>query len=863
MRSAIRVHLFVSAVALAVVGQVFPAAGEPLDKPELARRGKAATALLEVKPGQAYASAFCVHPSGLFVTSMHAVREHGGDSLKLILDAATPAEKSLQARVVRQDAESDLALLRATAEAPLPVLALGKADDLVELAEVASFGFPFGTALATEKGAQPAISVNLGSITSLRMKDKELHLVQLDAPLNPGNSGGPILNRDGKVVGVATATIRGAVGLNYAIPVTRLQAFLLRPELQFAPPAAKPGEPSATLPFEARLEAVLPMPQPVELELQLEAGGRVRRFPMAAAEGAYRATAVLVPQATGPAEFEATLRFARGELRGWVKDRKVSIGGQQADLSQIQRMKLGDGVEATTWDGKQLTGPLAAEPLAVRLADDVTVSADLRAAAEWTARPVPVPAAVAWTIRAVAAGQEVGVWSGQIPLGVAAGPARGDGAGGVAITRHAPLSEDVVEYKLPGVVADAIVGGGGRFLLLVIPSLKQVAVFDVQQAKIVKYLPQAEDTVKVAAGIDRAILYYPDSQIVHRWNLNTFEREVSNRLPINGTVKSIAMGNASRGPLLVYHAVSTGALDRCSVDFVDPLTLQVVELKRGLRQRLSSGVYRDAEHIRCSGDGQVFGCWYSSHSPSGLQSLVIRGNQADEYYQHDSVGHVVPSADGRTLYTAQGQFTEACKAKSSRNATPGWLVPAVHGDYYLQVDAGGHFVTHGATGTFAPRVTIFIQGDSRPVGVLPKVELSGEAQAWATNDFTHDKRLHFVPDAAVLVSIPATNDRLMLYRVDLNEMLEKSGIDYLFVTSRPPAEVRPGSTLRYEMVVKCKRGPASFRLETGPEGLAVSPRGEITWAVPSDAQGDQNVVVLVKDAGGQESFHTFRLLVRR
>src|SRR5262245_54003539 len=84
-----------------------------LTRAEVARRGKAATALVEVPRGRdkVHGSAFCVHPSGLFITNEHVVR--GAAEVSLVLDPALKTQKVVKAKPVRTDAVRDLALLRA------------------------------------------------------------------------------------------------------------------------------------------------------------------------------------------------------------------------------------------------------------------------------------------------------------------------------------------------------------------------------------------------------------------------------------------------------------------------------------------------------------------------------------------------------------------------------------------------------------------------------------------------------------------------------------------------------------------------------------------------------------------------------
>ena len=108
---------------------------------------------------------------------------------------------------------------------PVPLDAL-TVPELAETMPVWTFGFPFGQILSTSKG-YPAITVGSAKISSLRENDDgELALVQIDGALNPGNSGGPIIDAKGHIVGVAVATIKNSSGIGLAIPGGRLAAMM-------------------------------------------------------------------------------------------------------------------------------------------------------------------------------------------------------------------------------------------------------------------------------------------------------------------------------------------------------------------------------------------------------------------------------------------------------------------------------------------------------------------------------------------------------------------------------------------------------------------------------------------------------------
>jgi S1-C subfamily serine protease len=203
-------------------------------------KGKEGVALVEVKSsgGVSYGTAFCIDASGLFVTAAHVVapiNKQGSGGVQLVLHSGEKGrEKVVPARVVRMSAELDLAVLEHRG-AELRPLELGTDTGLVETAQVTVFGFPLGTGVPHELGQYPSVSVNMGRITALPRDERGLERIQLDAALNPGNSGGPVFDAAGKVIGVVAATIEGSSGLNYAIPADVVTRYLSAPEVVFDP----------------------------------------------------------------------------------------------------------------------------------------------------------------------------------------------------------------------------------------------------------------------------------------------------------------------------------------------------------------------------------------------------------------------------------------------------------------------------------------------------------------------------------------------------------------------------------------------------------------------------------------------------
>ena len=131
-------------------------------------------------------------------------------------------EESARGELVAVDLDEDLAIVKASGVKQMPKpIDYRHEPKLAETMPVYSFGFPFGHFLATGKG-NPAVTVDKATISSLRNDSAdELALVQISGALNPGNSGGPVVDARGRLVGVAVATIKNSSGIGFAIPSLR------------------------------------------------------------------------------------------------------------------------------------------------------------------------------------------------------------------------------------------------------------------------------------------------------------------------------------------------------------------------------------------------------------------------------------------------------------------------------------------------------------------------------------------------------------------------------------------------------------------------------------------------------------------
>lgn len=153
-------------------------------------------------------SGFVFSSDGLVFTNSHVV--DGAEKIMVSL----LNENEIEATLIGQDPDTDIAVLKIYAEG-YSVAKLGDTNELQIGQFVIAIGNPLGYQHTVTTGVVSALGRTLQT-QSGRMVD---NVIQSDAALNPGNSGGPMINTDGEVVGVNTAVIQGAQGLSFSVDI--------------------------------------------------------------------------------------------------------------------------------------------------------------------------------------------------------------------------------------------------------------------------------------------------------------------------------------------------------------------------------------------------------------------------------------------------------------------------------------------------------------------------------------------------------------------------------------------------------------------------------------------------------------------
>jgi S1-C subfamily serine protease len=271
---------------------------------------------------EAVGSGVIVDPAGFVVTNRHVIE---GAGVVLVSLPSSP-DTHLSAQIVAADANDDLALLKIPATVPLPSAVLGDSS-LAEVGDwVLAVGYPFGLQLTVTSG------IVGGRGVALEIGGRPYRgLLQTDAPINKGSSGGPLVDLNGEVIGINTAIYAPTgvfSGTGFAIPSNRVGAFVARTMDRGAVLTAAPQPPPSV--SVAWLGLGL-----VDVSSDL---GRQLGFPYAG--GAYVASVVL----DSPAEDAEVIR---GDIVTSLADRAVlNVDSIQNILSELTP---GQVVPITVW----------------------------------------------------------------------------------------------------------------------------------------------------------------------------------------------------------------------------------------------------------------------------------------------------------------------------------------------------------------------------------------------------------------------------------------------------------------------------------------------------------------------------------
>jgi serine protease Do len=180
----------------------------------LAEKVRQAVVQVRVEPTKARGSGFIIDPQGYILTAHHVVDEAKEIEIRLA------NRERLRGEIVATDAQVDFAIIKINGQPELPVLPLGDSDVLRVGELVGSLGYPFGL--------ESSLHVGIVSRRGRRQNTSAaFDHIQLDSPANSGESGGPVVNMKGHVVGMLTQASENRT-IGFAVPINVIKAMIPR-----------------------------------------------------------------------------------------------------------------------------------------------------------------------------------------------------------------------------------------------------------------------------------------------------------------------------------------------------------------------------------------------------------------------------------------------------------------------------------------------------------------------------------------------------------------------------------------------------------------------------------------------------------
>ncbi len=840
--------------------------------------GKKASALVELPNESGYATAFCINPMGIFVTNRHVVENlKVGESITLIIEPSLSSERMVESSLERVDSENDLAILRTVQPGNFAFLKVATSRDLYETQALTAFGYPFGVSLTIQQGSYPSISINSGRVTSLRRDKGEIQLVQLDAVLNPGNSGGPIINEAGEVVGITSFGMRNA-GVNFAVPSDQLRKLLYEPMVQINVPdiASKPTQfPHVVDALVSSFEEEIADPT---VELSIERGKSSPVVVPMTSKGNNRYEALLDSKALGD-DFarwiSGRIDFDSGRMEALIFNDTIETKEGKIALSEISSIQMKSAENQDTAlvvmrNGQTRIANKSSLPKVKVDFGNYPANVNLARATSMQLEELRVED-LRYTVIVKSQGKEVlrkrddqleRIQTAAANLLLESEYANIDKEGpssAIPKRQDARVLRPKGTLKLSNEISNLQIAGGGELLVVCHAQAKSLSVFNLNRCELQGEIQLKSDKCLVATTKKHIIAIDPNTRMIERFSVDTLKRESLSKSSVDGKIIAAAAGYGSEGPLMLCVENEIGGKSNVSLVAIDLKNFRQIKMDIVGKERFMFANARGPLELRSSFDGKTFGLWSPTDSPKGAQSVILRGDRMHIGYKAVSPGFVIPSADGANICMGRlGSVPADLASDNTQNSTSRFRIPSTHPRIALVLEG-----TQKGMGLEDVIVRLGCLGNNESIIDLPRVSMPSFGLGpgdYRPNELPMDKRLFYNVEKSLIVSIPASNDRLTWQSLNLRTEIKSQNANCFFVTSSPIRFFLPGRTYSYPIQVETSSSRVNYRLISGPEEMKISPDGVLQWVAPrTGTLSKVDVSISITNDSGKEIVESFSL----
>ena len=738
--------------------------------------------------GHATASAFCIHESGIFVTSSEILHDAEKSNLSLICNSHDTLRR-FPAEVLVDDDISGLAVLKAPRGGTATVLQLGESESIHEGQDLAALGFPHTEGAAPNSKTASSLKATPLRVSNLRKRrEGSIDVLQLNSSLDPANAGSPLIDGSGKVIGIVAAGVSGK-STQFAIPVSSLRALIKNPLLTLAVPKVKSEDAAKPVEVSVSVSWVFPPQKDPDVTLELRGDRGLKNY--------------------------QTARRNDGQFYALITPSDA----------------IGDA---------KTCGKVTCKALVV----------------------VPGGPTIGSLEKTLLALPKTAEYAGE-----------NTGPGQSSEAQHIPQAGDETSFAEP--IGDLQSGQCGCCIVAYLKDSRRLAIFDVLLGKIRGYISLGDSEIRFAAGAKSVLVYEPASKMFERFSLETLQREAVARNSF-GEIDNIVLGHSV--PSTALAILKDGFIGKAVLFDLDKMAC-IGAVKSADKTYSQPGPFSRDQNtytppnspnflnaaIRASGDGSTYICF--SGGISTLLTLREGKFKSDMLRELRTVSAL--GDDGSQVYARGGVFSATeerlfGKDGQSGSADRTTYIPSFDPCFFLGIN-------HASGPDFgAESVSIYHSGNSVPLAeandAIPEM-ISGHDRASKPSNnspedrtLSEDKRYFFYPQFDTFVTVPKTNDRLVVHTFCLRKELAKKGLNDVFIVGSAPA-AQVGAPYRYKVKIQPQADGINFGLVSGPAGLTITPSGDLMWNTP-ERSGLEKIAVSLKDASGRESIDTLTIRVK-